>query len=76
MCIRDSPNIVPQYQFCKDKGRENVIINVARIDGVQKRQHLLIEAFAKLKNKYLDWRVEIWGETDMTTSIIINVRSY
>lgn len=60
VCI---PNIVPQYQLCKDNSRENVIINVARIDGVQKRQHLLIEAFAKIKDKYPDWRVEIWGET-------------
>ena len=60
VCI---PNIVPQYNLRKDKSRENIIINVARIDGVQKRQHLLIEAFAKIKDKYPDWRVEIWGET-------------
>lgn len=57
------PNVVPQYNI---KGGEKiskspVIINVARLEKQQKRQHLLIEAFAKISNIFPDWNVEIWG---------------
>ena len=59
------PNVVPQYQQQKDiQFQESgifTIINIARLDKHQKRQHLLIEAFAKLSQKYPQWRVELWG---------------
>ena len=59
------PNVVPQYQQQKDiQFQESgifTIINIARLDKHQKRQHLLIEAFAKLSKKYPQWRVELWG---------------
>lgn len=59
------PNIVPQH-ICPlpEDLREDVIITVARIDSVQKRQHLLIEAFNIVKNCYPTWKVKIYGETD------------
>lgn len=41
--------------------REKIIVCVARLDKKQKRQHLLIEAFAKLANKYQDWNLYIYG---------------
>lgn len=59
ICI---PNAVLQYLLSDNDKKENIIINIARIDGVQKRQHLLIEAFAELKTKYPEWKIEIWGE--------------
>lgn len=59
------PNVVPQYQQKKDiQFQESgifTIINIARLDKHQKRQHLLIEAFAMLSQKYPQWRVELWG---------------
>lgn len=61
ICI---PNIVPQYNIPQNNKRQNKIINVARIDGKQKRQHLLIEAFNRIKNDIPDsWIIEFWGET-------------
>lgn len=39
-----------------------MIINVARLDGIQKRQHLLIEAFSKVAEQFPDWTLELWGE--------------
>lgn len=38
------------------------IITVGRIDALQKRTHILVQAFALLADTYLDWRVAIWGE--------------
>lgn len=43
---------------------EHTVANVARIDKNQKRQHLLIEAFNLIKDRYPDWSLELWGETD------------
>lgn len=39
------------------------ILNVGRVTGRTKRQHLLIEAFALLAPSHPDWQVEIWGDT-------------
>lgn len=58
------PNVVPKYDSTYEN-REKCIVNVARVDSTQKRQLLLIEAFNKVKYKYPDWRVEIWGETNV-----------
>lgn len=60
------PNVVPQYQqktaLLSQKKEIYTIINIARLDKHSKRQHLLIESFAKLAMKYPKWRVELWGE--------------
>lgn len=52
-------NIVPQYDE-KSSLKENKIIFVGRITQ-DKRPQLLLQAFALLKNKYPDWKVEVWG---------------
>lgn len=68
------PNIVPQYDEIAELISPR-IINVARVMSV-KRQHLLIEAFALISEKYPDWNVEIWGqinkryETQLQTLIL------
>ena len=62
ICI---PNIVPQSAVVaalkKYKGNFR-IINVARLNKKQKRQEILIQAFAFLAEKYPEWNVEFWGE--------------
>lgn len=71
------PNIVPQYHVSSMEKRDgcNKIIDVARLS---RRQHLLIESFAKIAHKYPQWKVELWGEeqnsnqyTMYLTSLII-----
>lgn len=37
------------------------IIHVGRLDREQKRQHLLVEAFAKIANDFPDWTVHCFG---------------
>lgn len=56
------PNIVPQYDIGEATQRLPVIIDVARLDTKQKRQHLLLEAFAKISEQFPQWKVELWGE--------------
>ena len=59
------PNIVPQFKddelvdLSKCKNR---IIHVGRVDGAVKRQHLLIEAFALIADKYPDWYISLFGD--------------
>lgn len=57
-------NAIPQYDFSADleKDKEQYkIVCVGRLGRNDKRQHLLIEAFAKIANKHTDWIVELWG---------------
>ena len=56
------PNIVPQYEEIdmeKDH-KEALITDVARISE-EKRQHLLIEAFAMVAGDYPSWKIELYG---------------
>lgn len=54
-------NAVPQFKELSELEKP-YIINIARIEQNQKRQHLLIESFAKINNKYPNWKVKIYGE--------------
>ena len=59
ICI---PNIVPVYDRIERKSKTRYqILNVARF-GEQKRQPLLLEAFAKLADKFPEWDVKLLGE--------------
>ena len=53
------PNVVPQYPNVTEL-RKPVILNVAKIAN-RKRQHLIVEAFAKIAEKSPEWSVELWG---------------
>lgn len=58
------PNIVPFYNHKADlKENKNLykITYLGRLDKKQKRTHLLIKAFAELKDEFPNWQVEIWG---------------
>lgn len=58
------PNVVPQYAEQANLSMQKAkytIINIGRLDGKSKRQHILIEAFAELASQFPQWQVEIWG---------------
>ena len=58
------PNVVPQWPEIADLNQDKpvyTIMNVARLEKNQKRQYLLIEAFALLANQFPNWNVEFWG---------------
>lgn len=42
--------------------RERVLLSLGRLDRNSKQLHLLIDAFALIKNDYPCWRLQIWGE--------------
>lgn len=56
------PNIVPQYEEGILEEKLPVIVDVARLGKEQKRQHLLLEAFAKISDEFPQWNLELWGE--------------
>lgn len=68
------PDIVPRYNI-DDTERKPVIINVARLDGRQKRQHLLIETFTKIADRFPEWTLEFWGEEQSKTRYTKRLKS-
>ncbi len=44
------------------EGRRKRIVYVARLDRRQKQQQILIEAFARLRRKFPDWELWLWGD--------------
>lgn len=58
------PNVVPQYTTTANLSATKdiyTIIDVARLDKHQKRQHLLIQAFANISEMFPNWQVHLWG---------------
>ncbi len=41
----------------------HIITCVGRLTGRTKRQHLLIEAFAKIASDFPNWKLKLWGDT-------------
>ena len=61
VCI---PNAVPQYDRQADLAAEksvHTIIHAGRMNKEQKRQHILVDAFARVAGDFPDWQVELWG---------------
>lgn len=59
------PHAVPQYKKRAELGIPKArykIVNMARLDKTTKRQHILIEAFAKVAEQFPQWDVELWGQ--------------
>ena len=50
-----------ECNICAFSAREKSIVCVARLDKFEKRQHLLIEAFAKIAHKYPEWNLYLYG---------------
>jgi len=60
------PNVVPQIaenDVADLKLNKSIyrIVHVGRIEGVQKRQLILVKAFAQLVEKYPDWELDLYG---------------
>ena len=47
----------------------HIISCVGRLTGRTKRQHLLIEAFAKIAGHFPDWHINLWGDMYDTASV-------
>lgn len=63
-------NAVPQYDFCVDLSKDKIVYNVVTVGRLTKnikRPHLLIEAFARIAEKYPNWNLELWGDKDRAT---------
>lgn len=63
-------NAIPQFDFSADLIADKEvykIVFVGRLTKNHKRPHLLIQAFAKLADKYPNWIVELWGAKDRDT---------
>ena len=60
------PNAVNPPNIMATPGAEkpvHTITCVGRLTGRTKRQHLLVEAFAKLAKDFPNWQVKLWGDT-------------
>lgn len=59
------PHAVPQYEeqagLSAPKERYK-IVNMARLDKTTKRQHIIVEAFVKIADRFPQWDVELWGQ--------------
>ena len=66
------PNpIKPLLRTCdRESNILRKIVHVGRIDFYQKRQDLLIAAFNKVRNKYPDYILEIYGDGEDTSKLI------
>ena len=61
------PNVVKQFsdsELVNLNECKNTIITAGRLEGNGKRQHLLIEAFARIADRYPEWKLDIYGEAD------------
>lgn len=64
------PNIVPQFEETANLKKEKsnyTIIFLGRLDKKVKRPHLVIEAFARIREEFKNWKLDIWGGTEDKT---------
>lgn len=58
-------NVVEQHAYVNRNSRQNIVINVGRVNKKQKRQALLIEAFNKINYSDFEYQLEFYGETNV-----------
>lgn len=58
------PNTVAQHSMHANLDSK-VITFLGRFDKVQKRPHLLVEAFSEIASSYPDWVLKLYGEFDL-----------
>lgn len=64
-------NAVPQYVEQADLSKDKEIYKIVFVGALIKRikqPHVIIEAFAKLAEKYPEWIVELWGPEERKSS--------
>lgn len=70
---------IPQFPENPHLGEEHDvyrIIDTARLNKEQKRQHLLVKAFAPLAGEFPQWQVDLWGdESTFADSYTEEIRS-
>lgn len=52
---------IPENERADLSIEKKKIIYVCRVDEVQKRQHLLFEAFGKIARDFPEWKIELYG---------------
>ena len=67
------PNIVPQHSLKADLNSK-VITFLGRFDKLQKRPHLLVEAFSRIASSFPDWIVKLYGEVDLDSEYTKYIR--
>ena len=66
--IHNSVN-VPQEKYPIPTNREKRIVNIGRLHP-QKNQKILIDAFARIADKYLDYRLDIYGDGELKSELL------
>lgn len=54
------PNVAPQYKESSALTSKTIVC-VSRYEPISKRPALLVDAFALISHKHLDWTVKFWG---------------
>lgn len=62
ICIPNTVKLYNQMVNLGERKNDYTILHVGRLDKAHKRQHLLIQAFAQIADKYPRWNVEFWGD--------------
>ena len=70
--IHNSVN-VPQEKYLIPTVREKRIVNIGRLHH-QKNQKILIDAFALIADKYQDYRLEIYGDGELKTDLLDQIK--
>lgn len=64
------PNVVESLprtnSIMSEHEDKHIIIAIGRLDHIQKRPHLLIQAFARVVSRFPDWQVHVYGMVDKT----------
>ncbi len=69
-------NIVHASHINHEIEREKVIIHVGRLDKKVKRQHLAVEAFAKIAKEYPEWKLKLIGGDSVPQNYLDDMRDY
>lgn len=71
--IHNSVN-VPQEKYPIPTNREKRIVNIGRLHP-QKNQKILIDAFARIADKYLDYRLDIYGDGELKSDLLEQIKN-
>lgn len=71
------PNPIHQAQhlaMLSESKKTYRIINMARLNKEQKRQHILVEAFSRLADEFPNWILELWGDNKAYPKYVLALR--
>jgi len=82
ICIPNAIEVLSEAKtndFVERNKEKNTIICIGRLEEKQKRQHILLQAFARLASKYPKWEVEFYGpnyDREYKDRLLALVRKY